>query len=59
MLRETSVPPTVTPEAPCVKAVPAMAIPLGAAVMVWPPIVVVIGYGDADERIMVFEPTIR
>lgn len=57
MLRETSVPPTETPEAPGFKAVPPMAILLGAAVMTWPSIVVVIESGDADPRVMVFEPT--
>ena len=58
VLRETSVPPIVTPEAPGVKAVPAMDILSGAAVMTWPSIVVIIEFGDADSRGMVFEPTI-
>lgn len=44
--RDTSVPPTVTSGAPCVKAVPPMEVLSGVAVMTWPPIVVIIGSSD-------------
>ena len=52
--RETSVPSSVRPGAPGVRVVPAIVMRSGAAVMVWPPIVVVVG--DAESRRMVFEP---
>ena len=48
VLRDTSVPSIVTCGAPGVKVLPPMDILSGAAVMVWPPIVVVIGSRDAD-----------